>query len=161
MPGEINTVPLGLLSLLGLKEQGNAPNALLGQVMPVIDLREFYAAQLVRTATENVNSTGTGGFTSVGTLLVPQNESWLLLNFSAFRQLGVGEAIDMATVVVKQGKGFQTGDFAAGAANQYVSTYQRSPEVLPPGSSMGIFTRSQTGASLAITFQAAYVPLRV
>lgn len=161
MPGEINTVPLGLLSLLGLKEQGNAPNSLLGQVMPVLDLREFYAAQLIRTATEVVNSTGPGGFTSVGVLQVPQNESWLLVNFSAFRALGAAEAIDMAALIVMQGKGFQVGDFAAGVANEFVSTYVRSPQVLPPGSSMGIFTRSQTGAALPITFQAAYVPLRV
>lgn len=160
MAGEINTVPLGLLALLGLKEQGVNPPALGELVVPTMELSQFYQTQLTRIAQDTLSVTAAGGFGATS-LIVPQNETWIVSQYMVLRQLGAGETLDLCAAWVIQGQGFQVGNYVAGVANNFVSAFQDRVLILPPGSQAAVFARSVTGAPLAVTLRCVYVPLRV
>src|SRR5690606_14080496 len=78
MPGQINSVPVGLLDLLGIQSQGTNPGALSDFVQSTLDLSNLYLTWKRRNL---VDSTffGAAATSSVVLATVPANEYWYLL----------------------------------------------------------------------------------
>lgn len=90
MPADIQTNPLGLLSLLSLKNQGQNPQALGPVVMPTLDLIQAYATDQAIEASAYVNITAASAPISgiqlpnnPAALQVPSGKVWLLLDAQA------------------------------------------------------------------------------
>ena len=80
MTGEINRVPVGLLSLLDMKARGQAPRALSGEVQAELDILRIYLENdrvLERTSA----SIGAAGVSVLPALTVLQNENWYVHGF--------------------------------------------------------------------------------
>ncbi|HET9045165.1 MAG TPA: hypothetical protein VFN70_18550 [Burkholderiales bacterium] len=85
--GVINRIPPGLLRLLGLQQLGRNPEALTGELVPVIEMREWYLISQLEALTSGpqVPAAGPQNFsqTLAPTLVVPQSEWWYVHQFSA------------------------------------------------------------------------------
>jgi len=85
--GPLSSFPLGLLSLFGVKQQGQYPRTLIDSIQPTMDMLEFVACtnaddmELSDIVQLNGAGTGSGGRYTTG-LYVPDNEVWLLTDFS-------------------------------------------------------------------------------
>lgn len=73
----INTLPLGLLGFLGIKNGGRYPDELGSLLVPTWDLMELYTAANSVHRNDNVNVTAVGAFTVV---TVPEGEAWYVIN---------------------------------------------------------------------------------
>lgn len=79
----------GLLSLLDSKGQGRTPQLIEEAIRGGLDLTDFYAAAIREVITGTAGATagaldkGWNPATNSGTLLVPQDELWLMESFTA------------------------------------------------------------------------------
>lgn len=104
LPGEretqINTLPVGLLSFMGLKQFGRSPDHLTDRVAGVFDLSEFYrSSQLtVRTNSLGPFAPANNGFFATGvSTTVPIGEAWMLIGFGAVvNGVAAGEVVELA-----------------------------------------------------------------
>jgi hypothetical protein len=87
--GPIQTPPLGLSSLLGLKGQG-VPNALLNDVALMMDITQMYliAIQEAKTFAGLAAAVGSNPFAADG--VVPAGELWYVWDFQVLATSGVG-----------------------------------------------------------------------
>lgn len=81
----VNRLPPGLLDLLGIKNGGKNPGSLVDQLMPVLEMRDWYmtqtAAAVSAAGSAAINAAGT--YTTTGTTLtVPAGEWWYITDFS-------------------------------------------------------------------------------
>lgn len=80
----INRVPKGFLGLLDSKTQGRTPGASQGDLQPVVDLTQFYTADLPLKTTVATGSFGSGSIgTLINTVTVPAGELWIVNGVSA------------------------------------------------------------------------------
>lgn len=98
--GPIQVIPQGLLGFLNLKNNGQNPNTLDSNVMPVIDLTSWWfenRAEDIGTFTRTP-VTGNNGFGSWLTpIIVPEREAWWVLEYTIRSQpMGVGDSAAFA-----------------------------------------------------------------
>lgn len=85
----INRTPLGLLGFLGIKNSGQYPQRLTGELVPTWDLAQLYlnaSAQYAQVVT-TVNATG-----YVPLFAVPNNETWWVTDYSMDIATGAAES---------------------------------------------------------------------
>lgn len=80
MAGEINRVPVGLLSLLDMKARGQSPRILSGSVDASLELLDFYLQNGRQIFSGNASSGAAPFNVTIGT--VPQNELWYIHGIS-------------------------------------------------------------------------------
>lgn len=144
-PQTIQRLPRGLLSLLDMKGTGELPHELAGMLMPVIQVRDLYLADLfqsVRFGTVVVNATGFFGATSA---IVPFNELWLLYHMSASSSnMAAGESYRLRLVISRAANGtLELGDTeqTASGLTQRIGLGWSLPElrILRPSDQVGIY----------------------
>lgn len=72
----VQSIPSGVLELLGMKGSGQNPKTFEDALRGVIDVRQLYALPRMATAFDGFNA---GAIGTKATLTVPANEHWLLL----------------------------------------------------------------------------------
>jgi hypothetical protein len=88
----INTLPSGLLHLLGIKSGGQYPRDLASTLAPVLDLTDWYGVAHDETVTSNNVLTATGSNTLTNGS-VPNNELWFVRQVTFRVVVGAAEAI--------------------------------------------------------------------
>lgn len=79
MPSPISRRPSGLLDLLLTQQQGKNPSTLLDDVLPVLEMRPFYAQDRLTVEREALAVTASG--IQATQIDVPQGESWMVFGF--------------------------------------------------------------------------------
>jgi hypothetical protein len=89
----IQTIPRGLLHLLGLKNLGRVPSALLDEVRPTIDIQDWWLREKLQRGSSFVAFNGApvlGGFSQMNVLsnlpalsTVPNGETWFVKKATA------------------------------------------------------------------------------
>jgi hypothetical protein len=169
MPGNISTVPVGLLGLLGIKNDGEYPGSLANFIQPQLDMLPWLAANYARELiTEAVTAFSTTGLKpgSTGLLLVPPGQVWLAHGINS---QAVITATDMLVGAVSITRGFgaqrqqvnrapldrtSATDAAQAAAFQSVLP---GPLLLFPGDDVELFVADLTTAGTIAAFVAAVV----
>jgi hypothetical protein len=145
MSGPIQTFPLGLVSLLGLKG-GDFPNALSQQVSPTLDLTAFYLLQQREVlALNTVAGAVLGNNNVLGNSTVPSGEQWYVWNFQVTATLAAATAIVMAPSMFTQGNAFVMGGQVGGVALEEVRSPVTGPYWMRAGDQCGVFVKSITG----------------
>jgi len=114
----IQTIPMGLLSLLQLKQQGQNPDTLSEVVNPVVDLLQFwlqYQSIDITTAlfggqvSRTVPTAGTGiyGYNAPGPATVPPNQLWWIEHYTVEANLLAAEYIRLAPMITAPSVGLQ------------------------------------------------------
>jgi len=162
MAAEINTLPIGLLSMLGLKEQGRNPDTLLGQVIPTLDLRDLYATQLQDNAAEVVSAATATGTFAVGAMKVPNNEIWYVQHFSVACNTSAVQTIDMAPIAKFLTLGMPLGIYQSAPINAELRCAASNvPFFARPGTEFGVGVKTLTGGPINVSLQAVFARLRV
>lgn len=153
-PPPINTLPIGLLSLLGIKNGGVNPQYLLPQLAPVLDLSAFYLqqkAELLAPADQVVNAVGS--FLG-GAVVVPAGEMWVVHS-----SVLISAAVLGAGAVLQAGVAFFTDQSAgvrvapqvlAGAGDSFLAGFE-GPILLPSGYKIGIQATRYTAPAATIS----------
>ena len=90
--GAINRLPRGYLGLLSAKTMGNTPDRLSDELRSIIDLTEFYRAD-VPPAVEFTTQAGVTAAGSVAAVDVPDGELWFIYAISSQGTLAVGTSL--------------------------------------------------------------------
>jgi hypothetical protein len=127
MSTPITNNPRGIVSLLGLRDMGGVPRALVSEIQTGIDVTQFL---LVDRSTQNV----TQAFNAVGNQIfftVPPGELWYIHAFGArSAALGAGQKISMAAGC----QVIATSDFVPlGEVNKETATGAIAMCVIPQG----------------------------
>lgn len=172
MPSVIQSVPRGLLSLLGIKSTGVNPARLPDDVLAVVDVTAHYGDIASSTASQ-------AGIAAAGTIIEIENGGGSNPVGVAWRLLAVGytvETFSAAGVVASIGVTLQpTGGvlvplleqvrytapagFAAYRVDNGIPMPQ--PIVLPPGSKLRFLVNETPGGSFALTARALFVPMQL
>lgn len=109
--GPIQLIPPGLTGLLQLKQTGRLPSDLLGDVSPVLELRDWYMQSrqlqdfglfgvIPATATFASNTNGFKAFQVGGAaFLVPQGQVWYVEQMTVIAALAAADTIVMAPCI--------------------------------------------------------------
>jgi len=175
--GPIQTIPKGLLSLLNLKQMGQNPGNLLGDVYPTLDLRDQYMQYLAVNQTALIGgvatmnlataSPGIRNFTT-GNPVVPNGQTWYVFDYTVFGSLLPAETLSLVPIFQEPGTG--GGEYAVGPPSVDVITARArgfctkadKPFWLAPGTNLAIHVLDDLTAA-TITINACYraVPLLV
>lgn len=106
--GPLNRLPRGLLNLVDLQSNGRVPDQLRDEVQATLEMTPFYEAQLEQTfqlirttqipagSLNNTNyiweSTAPLDITTGANLIVPNNEMWVVKDYTAFINIGAAAA---------------------------------------------------------------------
>lgn len=167
MPGEIQRVPQGLLSLLGVKGTGQNPRLFGDVVSPTLELLPFLIAPTLtaaETITAAVAAAGSGA-----TVTVPAREAWVLVAISARLDTGTVAGLAGAFIGLQSNDGSPAVVVAnSGPVQTIANANQRfdfgiampQPMLLAPGSSVfaGLTIPPTTG-TLRVTCRALYYKL--
>jgi hypothetical protein len=149
-PSPINTLPIGLLDLLGIKSGGEYPRDLSQQLGSSIELLDFY----LNARAENLSSGGftvaATGFQTVAAFAVPANELWWVHRYSLRYVTGAAEAISAEPMWMFDVLGTQTIQILNSpttlGATANGSSFMASPPLLaPPNSQAAYVVNSITG----------------
>lgn len=161
MGGPLNRLPIGILGLFDIRGSGGTyPRTLLETIQPQVDIGMFMrGGTLLDVVGIAIGVNGPEPFDPLTGLQVPDTETWFLSEFSvSFDALAADQAIEFAPAWSPRSLaagGFQPhllGDFttqavAASSRPRATASYGM-PRILPPGSLLGIATKSMTvGAS--------------
>lgn len=97
--GPVQTLPAGLLGLLGVKNAGQNPNILPDIVQPTLELLTMYALSLSQRKQETIAKPGGAGAItkSTGALVVPAGKYWYVWEMHVgVGALGVAPPLDIA-----------------------------------------------------------------
>jgi len=95
-PPPINAPVNGLLSFFGLKNGGRNPQHLSEDLVPVIDLLDWYQANGAEAAASASTVINAVGFTSLG-IVVPNGEWWFVQHFTVITgTLTAGQSLSVA-----------------------------------------------------------------
>jgi hypothetical protein len=167
----IQVQPSGLLGLLGLKNRGKFPEFLDLNLVPAIELLDWYAqanASVSISATINAAVSALSGGSVFPEFLVPAGEAWLVHEYSVvFNSSGItaASAINQASVArmtdIGGGAGAlnttYTSDVVSVAAGQRVATRIDRMMLLRPGDQLGFLVGPVTTAALPVTGTATFV----
>lgn len=159
MPGRIQTNPVGLLALLGLKTSGANPSVFPDHVQGVVDLTARYELAQQELVTQAISlEPGTASNTHGG-LRVPTGEVWRLLRASVFvdqvpsvtaifslfyspRASLAGSQLDAQSIYLSERESSVT----SGSGQEFMFNYEpHTPWFMTPGSILGVRVASTTG----------------
>lgn len=150
--GPISTLPIGLLGLLGIKNEGHNPSDLGDVVLPQLNMLPWYAMQAFEQLADNAACiTGAHGDNISSTrFLVPAGQTWLVRGFQCYCGVAATDVAVFAATVLQslngqfypflQGPtvGYQAGLTApGGAAASYVQSVVPGPFLMRSGDTMG------------------------
>lgn len=145
MAGEINRVPVGLLSLLDMKARGQSPRILSSQVDASLEMLDFYLQNGRQVFSGSATSGAAPANAVIGT--VPQNELWYIHGISVnsgtlTAALGVCPSVarvnTAGSVLI-----VNLGDPFAFATGDQVRAGWKGPFIFQPGDQPGVsFFRS-------------------
>lgn len=93
MPSLINRIPVGLLSLLGIKSVGQNPVMMPDSVQPVLDLTRFYTIQISEYIAGTSGTANTVGAWPLSNWQnTTQTELWIVQTASIWRSTGLPAA---------------------------------------------------------------------
>lgn len=135
----LQILPTGLLGLFGIKNGGKYPQQLLESLQPVIDIFHLYGQTNEEHLLENLNAVAEG--TQSTTLVVPENQFWMLHDMTVFAFANATELIEFNCEYLLRGNAdyavgpYELIDNVAGATSLgKIARMERSREViLPPG----------------------------
>jgi hypothetical protein len=156
----ISTFPVGLLSLLGIQNDGKYPQSLNANYQPVLDLLDWIG----RSNAEELVSFQYPVLASLGEktddlATVPQNEVWILKGGACSTALGVAEALQ-ATMFIGRPVGSAVYTFNAGRPAGYplgvyggaasaFRAYIDGPVLMFPGDVVGLSVHLFVGGAIA------------
>lgn len=148
-PPPIQTLPSGLLGLLGIKNGGQYPQNIDPTLQPTIDLLDWYLQTNSEVVFSGPVSLTTVGNTLITPFTVPAHEYWAINDWGSELTLGAGEAISVAIGYTVGGAmqllSSRETITAAAAAMMNLKMDKQRPLILPPGTSMGYVVSSITG----------------
>lgn len=92
-PPPINTLPLGLLDVLGIRSGGEYPRFLTQQLDAGIDLLRLYLAAREESFVPAAFTVAATGFQPIAGLTVPSGEYWWIHSYTVRLLTGAAEAI--------------------------------------------------------------------
>lgn len=165
MPGLINRVPQGLLSLLDLKAQGENAKQLGGELQTVIDTSDLYIGSIRRSQSSTITPAGVG-LNLFTALTVPAGFVWVVTHATVFNAGVLPAAATNAFVC-----GYQPADTAqfvglgdlgqSVTGERGVSTYSGRIFALQPGDTLAAFVTRSTGAPGDLRCVIAFASLTV
>jgi len=164
VPGLINRVPQGLLSLLDLKAQGENAKELSYQLFTVLEALDFYLAPIreIVTDTETVPGTGPDGDPN---LSPPAGQIWFVRQFGVFStaDLAVGATLQVvAGILPLSGVFLPMGDLSnLAAVGERVASSVPDQFILQSGQQLGYFTTVFGGAPGVVRITASIARLSV
>lgn len=159
----INTLPLGLLAYLGIKNGGRNPAFLAETLLPTMDLGFFYDGALRKFTTGAGVAVAAVGL-SAASITVPQGEVWIPDQILAYPQaaLAAGVTVTYQVQVLQGNNSIQMSDFSGSwTAGQRPVLTLDGPFLIPPGSTFNIFCNSYAGAAtnFEIYFAGSQLPV--
>jgi len=141
---EISRIPAGILGFLGIKNGGRYPQRLQDQLVPTWDMAQLYLNNYAEYLTVASTIVGTG-YTIF--FSAPQNETWLVTDYSLDIATGAGEAWQGCLARATANNLSQvrlSSDWTLGASTWAARAGPRDV-ILAPGESLGVNTDSLTG----------------
>jgi len=150
-PPPINTLPVGLLDLLGIKTGGEYPRDFPPVLAASLELMPLYLAARSERLVATPFTRNATGFSAVTDLQVPAGEYWWVQDATLRAVTGVGEAVTVelgwfydqlapnASVFV------QSSQLTLGASAQGSCMAVHFPEIVPPGSAPCTVVNAITG----------------
>lgn len=165
MSGEVNRVPVGLLSILDMKARGQNPRVLDGTLGASIELLDLYLQQNRQSLQAGTNFVNARGF--FGAFTVPQGSIYWVHNISASiaaplaagttYKFRLGYQIDALARFMAIGP---AETYTAGEQFLYLAT--RPPTILPAGAIVGVWCENVTlGTAVQVLAWADITPLTV
>lgn len=163
-PNTVQRIPRGLLELLNMKGAGQLPSELAGALVPTIDVRDLYAADLFQAFTCNTNVanlTGLWGSATVGSQTVPAGELWVGRRLTVTStDMAVGEAYNVRLAITRANFAMtELSDVvatASGAGTRIGLGWDLNGMLLRPQDSWGIFVTQITAGAHAFTIGLSY-----
>lgn len=157
MPSQVNRVPQGFLSLLGIQALGQNPRILPDELQATLDLTPFYVRGYNQPVGANSAALATVGPSLLVQPLfdVPAGELMLVTSVVARTSavLAAGAAIKFAPCVLNMTNGIEVellGEIATGAPGEIPYSGSSKLVVVPPGFTIGVAVQSLTGAGIAV-----------
>lgn len=162
MAFDLTKYPRGLISLLGLRDQGKTPQLLSDQLVGVVDANPWFLLQDTEYFQSNTaNITGVGSYLFGGT--VPAGETWYIHQFQVTVDpvIPAGMALHIRPAMTwrPNTQAVAVGARASGTAGEYVLAMANTPQpiIAPAGASFGWFVEGMTGvgpipAAYSLTF---------
>jgi len=150
-PPPINTLPTGLLDLLGIKTGGEYPRDFPSVLAASLELMPLYLAAKAEQIVATPFTRNATGFSAVADLQVPSGEYWWLHDATLRAVTGAAEAVTVelgwfynqlapnASVFV------QSAQLVLGASAQGSCMATHLPAVVPPGSAPCTVVNAVTG----------------
>lgn len=167
MPSQVNRVPPGLLSLLGIKASGQNPSILPDTLTPTLELLDLYMAgnaQEVVASTSAVNLVGIWG---VASLQPGPGELYLVerMSVSTTTALAAGTTYEVQPMLYEASTGarrYTVGPRVGATVGQVFCTASERPFIVTPGYRLGAFVSVATlGVAQQFAVAVRYVPLTV
>ena len=153
-PQDIQRFPKGLIDLLGMRATGDTPHQLAQQLLPVLDQLDYYLFDRLEVliAPTSIAVPGIGNVTFVGTT-VPQNQLWMLYDYSVILPTTAAASAIKATPGVFRGGNGATGfvalvdQLSAGALEgDCKGRHFERPVIVGPGQIFSLQCTTFTGA---------------
>lgn len=148
MPSPINTQPLGLLGLLGIKTIGRNPSILPDIVSPIIDIGPLYRAQGAMNLSGATSAVNLRGNWTVSNLIVPPGELWVVesavLTAAAAVIVGTTYKVRCCVYDVQSGLPYNAGELSTVTAGEIPCAPMNGPFLVAPGQGIGVFAESVT-----------------
>jgi len=158
--------PVGLNSLLLLRERGEQVSLLEDSIRTTVDIRDMFLLNDRKVRVFPLTATAIGGNVYAGAIgQVPAGELWYVWHYTINAPLAAAETLNVAAAIEFPDLGFQVlgrenvvnGSIAA--ASQ-VTTCAYRPFWAPPGSVFGFHVLTETGAP-QVGGRCVYTPLKI
>jgi hypothetical protein len=155
----INRTPLGLLGFLGIKNSGQYPQRLTGELVPTWDLAQLYLNASAQYAQIVTTITGTG---YLPLFAAPNGETWWITDYSADVATGAAETWQgtLSRATPNNASQVRLRDERSLAASQWLCMAApiNQPLILSPGETVGTLTNAVVG-TIDVVSQIRYVVL--
>jgi hypothetical protein len=157
MASLINRVPIGLLSLLGIKALGDNPRELSNQVWPNLDLMPFYLAATTEVLNVNTLAVNANGFWGATAATTTNLKLWVVNSYTcrSVANLGAATSIRFRAAIndTTTNRIVSVSDaLSVGAAGESPICGFSQRIVMLPGYQLGIWVE-QIALGVAPTFQ--------
>lgn len=160
-PPPLTTRPEGLLSLLGIQNNGRYPESLAtAQLQPNIDLLRWYLETVATFKTGTLALAGAGTFTTSANLTVPAGEHWIVLQFNVVSAglVAAGAELQVGRTNSSGGTYVALGDASDANPNSYthanLATWGQH-YIARPSVELGVFELNGPGHNVNYTLRYA------
>lgn len=165
MPQQVNRVPPGLISLLGIKGSGQNPQLLADLITPTLDVTQAYLAGFSdRLQVDTAAVTARGILGSSGQLSPGPGEIFAVNECVAVNLGAAASTLRIRLCLYDTGTGnifAASPDAASSAANEWAISAWHGPLYVPSGFDLGVVVESFTGTPGTIRLAAMFTRLRV